>query len=107
MRIGNIEFVAWTWLSDAFENLCTLISNSYNYDGKDHSTLEVQYGNGEEYDLYEEDYEMLEKKYPNWSQHERIDYFYSEICEREGLMLVTYEQLEQLEELLKKKKVTR
>lgn len=32
MKIGNIDFVAWDELSDAFENLATLISHTYNYD---------------------------------------------------------------------------
>lgn len=103
MRIGNIDFVAWTWLSDAFENLCTLVYNTYNYDGKLHSTLEIQYGNGEEYDLTQDDYEELKSKYPNWTQNERIDYFYSEICEKENIVLITYDQLEQIEEVLKRK----
>jgi len=106
MRVGNIEFVAWTQLSDAFENLCTLIEHSYDYDGKIHSTLDVQYGNGEEYDMAVFEYEELERKYPKWSMNERIDFYYSEICEKEGLMLISYEQLEQLEELLKKKNVS-
>ena len=103
MVIGNINFVSWTILSDAFENLATLIYHTYDYNGQLNGTLSIQYGNGEEYDMTVEDYEKLEKKYPNWSMNERIDYFYQEICEKEGLMLVSYDQLEELEKLLKTK----
>ena len=49
MQVGNINFVTWTYLSDAYENICTLLSHTYDYNGKLHSTLEVQYGDGEEF----------------------------------------------------------
>lgn len=97
MRIGNIEFVAWVELSDVFENLATLAYHTYNYNGQMNGTLSIQYGDSEEFDMTVEEYENLEKKYPNWTMEERIDYFYQEICEKQGLMLVKYDQLEQLE----------
>ena len=52
--------------------------------------------NGDEYKTH------LEKKHPNWSANEIINCFYQNICDEKDLMLVTYDQLEQLE-LLKKK----
>lgn len=103
MKLGKIEFVAWTYLSDAFENLCTLLQHSYDYDGKNHGTLDVQYGNGEEYDLTIEEYETLETKYPNWTENERINCYYETICEQEQLVLVTYDQLKQIETVQKAK----
>lgn len=103
MVIGNIKFVSWTILSDAFENLATLIYHTYDYNGQMNGTLSIQYGNGEEYDMTVEAYEDLEKKHPNWSMDKIIDCFYQEICEKEGLMLVSYDQLEKLEKLLKTK----
>ena len=101
MTIGTIDFVAWVELSDAFENLATLVSHTYDYNGHTNGTLSVQYGAGEEFDMSVEDYEKLEKKYPNWSMKERIDYFFQNICEEQGLMLVEYCQLERLESLIK------
>lgn len=103
MRVGNIDFVAWTMLSDAFENLCTLLYHTYDYNGQMNGTLSVQYGNGEEYDLTIEEYEKLEKKFPNWSMNEIITFYYEELCKKHDLMLIDYDQLEQLEELYKKK----
>lgn len=103
MKVGNIEFVAWTWLSDAYENFCTLVKNTYNYNGGFHSTMQVQYGCGEEYDLTEDKYKELEKEYPDWTEDERIDFFYSEICDRENLVLVSYDQLGRIEEVAKNK----
>lgn len=102
MKIGNIDFVAWDELSDAFDNLATLISHTYNYDGRLNGVLSVRYGDSDEFDMTVEDYNELEKKHPNWSASEIINYFYQNICDEKDLMLVTYDQLEQLE-LLKKK----
>ena len=51
MVVGNIEFVAWTVLSDAFENMATLLSHTYSYNGRSNGTLSVQLGQGEEFDL--------------------------------------------------------
>ena len=97
MRIGNIDFVAWVGLSDAFENIATLVYHTYNYNGQMNGTLSIQYGDSEEFDMTDEEYETLEKKYPNWDIEKRIDYFYQKICKKQGLMLVTYDQLAQLE----------
>lgn len=102
MKIGNIDFVAWDELSDAFDNLATLISHTYNYDGRLNGVLSVRYGDNDEFDMTVEDYNELEKKHPNWSANEIINCFYQNICDEKDLMLVTYDQLEQLE-LLKKK----
>ena len=49
MVVGNIEFVAWTVLSDAFENMATLLSHTYFYNGQSNGTLSVQLGQGEEF----------------------------------------------------------
>lgn len=103
MRIQNIEFVAWTLLSDAFENIATLLKHTYDYNGQMNGTLSVQYGNGEEFDLTGEEYEKLEKEFPNWELEKIIDFYYQEICEKQQLMLISYDQLEQLEHLVKKK----
>ena len=103
MQVGNINFVTWTYLSDAYENICTLLSHTYDYNGKLHSTLEVLYGDGGEYDLTSKDYEMLVEKYPTLSDYKRIEYFYADICEQEGIILLAYEQLEELEKLVNKK----
>lgn len=105
MKIGNIDFVAWDELSDAFENLATLISHTYNYDGRLNEVLSVRYGDSGEFDMTVEDYNELEKKHPNWSADEIINCFYQDICDEKNLMLVTYDQLEQLELLIKKVEV--
>ena len=97
MKIGNIDFVAWVELSDAFENLATLVCHTYNYNGQMNGTLSIRYGDSEEFDMTVEEYEILEKKYPNWNIEERIDYFYQEIKKKKGLMLIKYDQLKQLE----------
>lgn len=39
MVVGNINFVSWTILSDAFENLATLIYHTYDYNGQMNGTL--------------------------------------------------------------------
>lgn len=99
MRIGDIDFVAWVELSDAFDNLATLVYHSYEYNRQMNGTLAIQYGNSEEFDMTVEDYEILEKEYPDWSMSERIDYFFQNICDKQGIMLVNYYQLEKLEQL--------
>lgn len=104
MRIQNknIEFVAWTLLSDAFENMATLLMHTYDYNGQMNGTLSVQYGNGEEFDMTVEEYEKLKKKFPSWEMKKIIDFYYQEVCEKQQLMLISYDQLEQLERLDKK-----
>lgn len=102
MRIGNVDFVAWVELSDSFENMATLLWHTYDYNGLKNGILSVQYGNGEEYDLTVDEYESLTQKYPNWNAKRRINHFYQKICEKQGLMLVEYEQLQQLESFVKK-----
>lgn len=42
MKIGNIDFVAWVELSDAFENLATLVCHTYNYNGQMNGTLSIR-----------------------------------------------------------------
>ena len=46
---------------------------------------------------------MLVEKYPTLSDYKRIEYFYADICEQEGIILLAYEQLEELEKLVNKK----
>lgn len=103
MVVGNIEFVAWTVLSDVFENMATLLSHTYFYNGQSNGTLSVQLGQGEEFDLTMEEYKKLEEKYPKWDMNKRIDFYYQDVCEKQHLMLVSYDQLEQLERLAMEK----
>ena len=103
MVVGNIEFVAWTVLSDAFENMATLLSHTYSYNGRSNGTLSVQLGQGEEFDLTMEEYKKLEEEYPKWDIDKIIDFYYQDVCKKQHLMLVSYDQLEQLEQLVKEK----
>ena len=103
MVVGNIEFVAWTVLSDAFENMATLLSHTYSYNGRSNGTLSVQLGQGEEFDLTMEEYKKLEEEYPKWDIDKIIDFYYQDVCKKQQLMLVSYDQLVQLEQLVKEK----
>lgn len=100
MKIGGIEFVTYTALSEAFENFYTLLRHSYDYNGNHNSTMNVQYGSGEEYDLSEEDLKDMAEEL-NRDPEEKIvaEMLYADICEQKGLMLVSYEEMEKLEEL--------
>lgn len=103
MVVGNIEFVAWTVLSDAFKNMATLLSHTYFYNGQPNETLSVQLGQNEEFDLTMEEYKKLEEEYPKWDIDKIIDFYYQDVCEKQHLMLCSYDQLEQLERLVMEK----
>lgn len=100
MKIGGIEFVTYAALSDAYENVYTLLRHTYEYNGNNNSTMTVQYGRGEEFDLSESDLEEMAAKL-NRNPEEKIvaETLFRDICEKYGLMLVSYEEMERLEQL--------
>jgi hypothetical protein len=97
----TVRFVTWAFLSDVYENVATLLENTWDYDGDRHATLQVQAGMSEEFDLTPDEYDELVDEYPNYSDEERITFFFERICRENNMVLLTYEQMEQLEKMIK------
>lgn len=109
MKIGNIDFVAWTMTSDASSDIAAVITHTHEYDGKNHSITELLYD--DESGISEEDVKkFLAGSGMDWTECEEpsnidIDAYAQELCERKGLMLISYDELERLEQLSKEKGV--
>lgn len=107
MKIGNIDFVAWTMHSDASSDIAAVIAHTHEYDGKNHSVTELLYD--DESSISEEDVKkFLAAGVMDWTECEEpsnidIDAYVQELCKKKGIMLISYEELERLEQLAKEK----
>lgn len=110
MKVGCVEFVTFTEISEADDAWFALITNTFDYDGSEHSVTELHYGSGE-YCLYKEDIFAKMKQMNIDDKFDEFEYccytareLYTEICEKEGIILLDYEQMEALENITSKNK---
>lgn len=105
MVVGNIEFVAWTGSGALIfpENMAILLKHTYCQHGQSKGTLLAPFEYEEKFDLTVEEYKKLSEEHPDWDVYKIIDSYYQDVCKKNHFMLVSYDQLEQLERLVKEK----
>lgn len=101
MILGNIRFLTMTELSDVYEAVYTLLENTYEYNGKLHSTAEITFYKGSfAYDLFEDEIERKAKEMNTNNYHLVAETIYKEFCEKNNIMFLTYEDMEKLEKII-------
>ena len=102
MVLGNVRILTMAPLSDAFEGWYTLLENTYEHDGKLHTTNEISFFNGDAaYDLFESDI-LAKAEEMGTNNYDKVAWkIYSDFCHENNILLISYSEMEELERILR------